>query len=373
MKKILVIFIVTTSFLITGAVFAQVYPEGMISYWKFEEGSGSTTALDSVGNNDGAIEGATYTTGRVGEALDFSGWDEVTVSNNQTLNPAHVTIEAWVYPTIHSYYRTVISKLYSNAWVNPWSGYRLSIPWNVDRPAFSVAIGGQRYIKQSDSPIPMNAWSHLVCTYDGNAARIYINGQLASTDESPTGPIDNSTGPLYIGEIPGTNNRYYGKIDEVAIYDRALTLEEIQQHYQNGLDGQGYEELVPQISCVGFEPPMAAGPVKVKKNRALPHKGQLESAEGYAVTGADITATPVIQVLYDSGMGGDPVDVTDDALASGMGSDGNQFVWTEDEKWQFNLKTNNYTAPGTYKVTMQSGDDSEYVIDPTCESQFVVK
>ena len=57
MKKILVILIVTASFLITGTVFAQVYPEGMISYWKFDEGNG-TTANDSAGSSNGSIQGA---------------------------------------------------------------------------------------------------------------------------------------------------------------------------------------------------------------------------------------------------------------------------------------------------------------------------
>jgi hypothetical protein len=131
---------------------------------------------------------------------------------------------------------------------------------------------------------------------------------------------------------------------------------------------------VPQLECVGFEPPMAAGrSVTVKKNRALPHKAQLQNAEEYAVTGADITAAPVIQVLYESTSGADPEDVTDEALSAGMGSDGNQFVWTEEGKWQFNLKASNYTATGTYTVTMESGDDSEYVIDRTCTATFVIE
>jgi hypothetical protein len=141
------------------------------------------------------------------------------------------------------YYRTVVSKpYYANSWADPWSTYRLSIPWNVDKPAFSVAIGGVRYIKQTDTLIPKNNWSHLVCTYDGSAAKIYINKQLVDTNEAPEGPIDYRDSPLYIGDIPNTNNHFYGKIDEVAIYNRALTLEEIQQHYDNGLEGKGYEE-----------------------------------------------------------------------------------------------------------------------------------
>ncbi len=127
------------------------------------------------------------------------------------------------------------------------------------------------------------------------------------------------------------------------------------------------------ISCVGFEPPLASGPVTLKKNRVLPLKAQLLDGAGNIVTDSDIAALPVLQVLYDSGIRGDPVDVTNDALPAGQGTEGNQFVFTDDLKWQFNLKTRNYTAVGTYNITMVSGDDSEYMIEPMCEAGFVIE
>ena len=128
----------------------------------------------------------------------------------------------------------------------------------------------------------------------------------------------------------------------------------------------------PVLSCVGFEPPMAGGPVKVKKNRALPLKGQLFDSDGIVITDLDLTAPPVVQVLFDSGGGGTAVDVSGQALPAGLGDDGNQFVYTG-ARWQYNLKTKNYTAPGTYTVSMASGDDAEYLVDPTCEAEFVIK
>jgi hypothetical protein len=131
----------------------------------------------------------------------------------------------------------------------------------------------------------------------------------------------------------------------------------------------------PTYSCVGFEPPMNNGPVTVKgKNRALPFKAELEK-DGSPITDADIAAAPVIQVLFVSEGGGDPVDVTEDALPAGQGTEGNQFVYTEEDgKWHFNLKRTNYTAPGTYTVKMVSGDDMEYGIEqPTCEARFVIE
>jgi hypothetical protein len=132
------------------------------------------------------------------------------------------------------------------------------------------------------------------------------------------------------------------------------------------------DDLTPDLRCFGFQPPVASGSVTARGNRALPFKAQLYDADGYLITDSDIAAPPVIQVLFDSGGGGDPVDVTDDALPAGMGSDGNQFEFDLlDESWHFNLKTKDYNAVGTYTVTMVTGDASEYIIDPTCEAVFV--
>ena len=114
-------------------------------------------------------------------------------------------------------------------------------------------------------------------------------------------------------------------------------------------------------------------PVGVKKNRALPLKVKLFSVYGgVAQTDADLAAPPLVQVFFD-GDSEPAQDVSSDALSAGQGSEGNQFVFTGEGKWQFNLKTGNYTAPGTYAIYMESGDDTVYVIDPTCETGFTVK
>ena len=125
-------------------------------------------------------------------------------------------------------------------------------------------------------------------------------------------------------------------------------------------------------SCSGFEPPMDKGAVKVKKNRVLPFKAELLDGAGNPLTDADIIAPPVIQVMYDSGEEGDAVDVTDNALSAGHGTEGNEFEFTG-SNWQFNLKTKDYSAPGTYTVTMVSGNEGEYVIEPTCTATFVIE
>ena len=102
--------------------------------------------------------------------------------------------------------------------------------------------------------------------------------------------------------------------------------------------------------------------IKNVKEGDLVSRLRLESFAQYALANEPAPA-----------IGGDPDDVTDEVLPAGLGDEGNQFVFTEDWKWQFNLKTKNYTAAGTYTITMESGDDTEYVIEPKCVAVFVIE
>lgn len=125
------------------------------------------------------------------------------------------------------------------------------------------------------------------------------------------------------------------------------------------------------LNCVGFDPPMDNGPVSVKKNRVLPLKARL-LRDGNSDIG--ILAPPVLQVTF-SPVNAPPetvIDVSADAVPVGMGTDGNAFVFSDGE-WQFNLKTMNYTNPGTYELKMVSGNTAEYLISPECKAQFVIK
>lgn len=132
------------------------------------------------------------------------------------------------------------------------------------------------------------------------------------------------------------------------------------------------DAMTHTLSCGGFEPPLDSGPVSVKRNRVLPLKAELFDTDGIAVTDMEIAALPVIQVMFSSDTAQDPIDVTDDALAAGLGFEGNQFVFTDELKWQYNLKTKNYRARGIYTISIVSGDISEYDIDPSCQAQFVI-
>jgi len=358
---------------------AQTCPSD--AYWKFDEGSGGT-AIDSIGTDHGTIYGATWSTGKVGGALSFDGsQDYVTVpaSDSWNFGSGNFTIDYWVYPTEA---------------IGDWEGHVSIWPDSGESNSFFVRRNPAGKLESYLSPdgglwgasaskhlstqtISTGEWHHIAVVRNGNTILGWLDGVQVTWSSGGThsGIVYYNNRPLIIGSLypSGSYKPFEGYIDELSISKRALTSEEIQQHYQNGLNGFGYCQDREMYSCTGFEPPLDNGPVTVKKNRALPLKAQLFDSDGIPVTDVGIVALPVIQVLYDSGMGGDAVDVTVDALPAGQGTEGNQFVFTDDGKWQFNLKTKNYTAVGIYTILMVSGDDAEYSIDPTCAVDFEIE
>jgi hypothetical protein len=84
-----------------------------------------------------------------------------------------------------------------------------------------VNIGGEQNAVGS-AALPLNAWSHLAATYDGETLRLYVNGtEIGST--SVSGPIPTSAGPLRIGGNSIWGEWFKGFIDDVRVYDVALT------------------------------------------------------------------------------------------------------------------------------------------------------
>ncbi len=104
MKKSLLIGVLSMAcVLIVAFVLAQVYPEGMVSFWKFDEGAGNT-GYDSLNGNHGTIHGATWTTGMDGKALSFDGMDDyVSISDTPSLNPSEFSLSLWAKNTSPGY------------------------------------------------------------------------------------------------------------------------------------------------------------------------------------------------------------------------------------------------------------------------------
>ena len=135
-----------------------------------------------------------------------------------------MTLEAWVHPTASgSPWRTAIMKerplglayaLYAN-------------DGSSNRAAGYFYSGGDRGVHSPAARVPLNTWTHLATTYDGANLRIYVNGaQVATTAVS--GAIAASSSPLRFGGNGTWLDEFFqGRIDEVRVYNRALTVAEI--------------------------------------------------------------------------------------------------------------------------------------------------
>ncbi len=197
---------------------------GLVAAYSFNEGTGTSVADASGNGHTGVISGATWSTqGKFGNALSFDGVNDwITVSATSLLNlTSAMTLEAWVFPTTTGGVRDVLVKEGSN--VDVYNLYARS----GGRPEVNVLVGGSNRVARGTAALAANVWSHVAGTYDGTTLRLFINGvQRASVAVS--GPIATSTGPLRIGGNSIWGEFFQGRIDEIRIYNRALSQAEIQ-------------------------------------------------------------------------------------------------------------------------------------------------
>jgi hypothetical protein len=199
-------------------------PSGAVAAYAFNEASG-TTAADASGNgHPGSVSGATWiATGKFGRALSFDGVNDwVTVPNSPDLNvTTGLTIMAWIYPTVSNGVRDVVIK--EGAGVDVYNLYHRN--WR-GRPEANIFVGGVNRTAEGTS-LPANTWSHIASTYDGTTLRLFVNGaQAASTAASGALPV--SSAPLRIGGNALWGEFFKGRIDEIRVYNRALSQAEIQ-------------------------------------------------------------------------------------------------------------------------------------------------
>jgi chitodextrinase len=196
----------------------------LVAAYGFEEGSGSTVADASGNGNTGTISGATWTTaGRFGNALNFNGTSSrVTIPDAGSLHlTGGMTLEAWVNPNdVPSRWRDVVYKGNDNY-------YLMASTSTASRPAGGGTFGGSNANVFGATPVSTGAWTHIAVTYDGTTLRFYANGtQVGSTTKS--GAVTTSTNPLSIGSDSIYGQYFNGTIDEVRVYDAALTATQIQ-------------------------------------------------------------------------------------------------------------------------------------------------
>jgi hypothetical protein len=199
---------------------------GLVAAYGFDEGSGTATADASGNGNSGALAGGVSwtTSGHTGSALAFDGVDAlVTVADARSLELAGpLTLEAWVRPaTVNASYRTVVLKERSGG-----LSYALYADTSAGGPSGHVYVEGSEPRARAAIPLAANTWTHLAMTYDLTTIRLYVNGSFAASTAT-TGSVTTSTGPLRIGGNTVWGEDFGGVIDDVRVYNRALSAVEI--------------------------------------------------------------------------------------------------------------------------------------------------
>ncbi len=154
---------------------------------------------------------------------DSNGGSAITFASNTTLNAmTKTTWEAWIYPTSVSSDQMFISKEGGNY-------FRI----NSSKAFVSFIIGSTQRTLSGNTTLQNNNWYHVVASFDGSKIRIYVNGKQDVTPATYSGNVNFASGLLYFGLWTTTDRRpFIGKMDEVRIYDYALSDTEVANHYK---------------------------------------------------------------------------------------------------------------------------------------------
>lgn len=208
--------------------------DGLVLWLNFEEGTG-TTAFDSSwkGNKGTLTGGPTWRANCArGNCINLAGGsDYVAVADAASLEiTSTITIAAWINPTVINNFNTLVEKYDST------HGYYLYAPTDVGGMRFYT---NTVFVNSTASILKANVWQHIVMTYNLANVNFYVNGVAqgtpAKTDAMPAG-----TNQMNIGTSSSVGSQsYFGQIDDFRIYNRVLTVQEIQDLYNAGIQIKG--------------------------------------------------------------------------------------------------------------------------------------
>ena len=236
-----------TKIALSLCAFTPVCNADLIAYWPFDEGVGDV-AEDVIGGFDATIGGGTWSTpGKVGvAAFQGAGADEINCGTEASPSTEDLTLAWWMIDNSGSY-GTIMDKSVTDSGF----GYDILVRPDAEDSPLRFRIGGwQSYGGWgAECRLPAGAykdgeWVHIVCTYDSatDTASIYVNGELPANgalnpktgiagDGGYCDGVNNVEAPLF---LRGGRETFDGILDDVAIWDQALTAEEVMSVYAGG-------------------------------------------------------------------------------------------------------------------------------------------
>jgi hypothetical protein len=245
---LLLVVALLTQFTVQAQVPSYVPTNGLVGWWPF-----NGNANDESGNgNNGTVFGAALTTDRDGNlnsAFSFDGVNDwINVNNSNSLNPpSQITISAWI--NTYAYNISSASMVVNKGWDQGNGHYDILVLTSTKKSRF--VIGRDLYV-ESNSIINLNQWTFITVSINNLTMKIYVNGILENTVlQSNNNSFGTNTDPLYIGKHDYNNAPYYfkGKIDDIGIWNRALTQSEITALYQATIPVTASASTISNVTC----------------------------------------------------------------------------------------------------------------------------
>lgn len=207
-------------------------PPGLVAWW-----SGDGHPRDLQGGQHGTLRnGTTYAAGKAGEGFVFDGVDDYveTALDVQPSAMPTATWECWVLPGVADPARRQILGCDDG-------GYDRTV--GIESSTFTVFVGSGVWYPIGITP---NRWQHIAVVYTPTNVVFYKNGVAFYYNAAPTGGT--TANRLQIGRNPGFGEHFEGRIDEVGIYNRAISAAEIQSIYNNGSAGRCKPIVCPNLT-----------------------------------------------------------------------------------------------------------------------------
>ena len=208
-------------------------PPNLVSWWP-----GDGNANDIKDGNNGTLQnGATFAAGLVGQAFSFNGLNQfVSVPDSPNLDfgaSSPITVDLWAFRTATNPVMHLVGKRNDCSASSTEINYQMALNTvSGEGLVFGSGFGNEA---ATGIDLPLNAWTFLAGTFDGTTWRLYVNGLLKTTAGGNLGPIN--AAPLEIGGS-GSCATFGGLIDEVEIFNRALSGQEIQAIFNAGSAGK---------------------------------------------------------------------------------------------------------------------------------------
>lgn len=208
--------------------------DGLVGAWLMDDGNGDAVTDSSDNGLDGEIAQGTpkWVDGKFGGAMEFGGSDMVTVPDDAALDLNSFTLSAWVnIPKISGAWQIIASKENRGP-----TGRNYGIFGNINSGvvhySFTTAAGWKSF--DAKTVITDGNWHHITATYQKPDYKLYVDGKLDAESAPDTDP-DNNDNFLFIGGCGIGNYWMTGTIDEVVIYNKALSEDQINELMQKGI------------------------------------------------------------------------------------------------------------------------------------------